>query len=135
MLQRRRLADAALPQPQVGRCQAAQQPLPDDFRAPGGASEQHDRQDSELAQYLAAAEQRERQQDGDMAEYWASKPQEWRNDGAMAQYAQLKDDMNRTTRRFAAFIGGYLLLTTTSDVSAQSDAARGYQKVERFARK
>jgi hypothetical protein len=66
----------------VCRCQAAQQPLPDDSHA--------------------ATAQQQYEDDGD----------------SMAQYEQLKADMNRTTRRFAAFLSGYLLLTTTSDVSA-----------------
>lgn len=36
----------------------------------------------------------------------------------MEQYRRLKEDMNRTTRRFAAFVSGYILLTSTSDVRA-----------------
>jgi hypothetical protein len=66
----------------VCRCQAAQQPLPEDLSAT--AAQQQDEDDSD----------------------------------SMAQYEQLKADMNRTTRRFAGFLSGYLLLTTTSDVGA-----------------
>jgi hypothetical protein len=77
-------------QQHVCRCQAAEQPLPDDL----SAAPAREQQDEEL-------------QDSD----------------SMAQYEQLKADMNRTTRRFAAFLSGYLLLTTTSDVSALNPPA------------
>ena len=75
------------------RCQAAEQPLPDNL----SAAPAREQQDEEL-------------QDSD----------------SMAQYEQLKADMNRTTRRFAAFLSGYLLLTTTSDVSALDAHAPQY---------
>lgn len=73
----------------VCHCHAAQQPLPDGL---DGAAPMNTRR--EEAEAGAEAEEDD-----------------------MAQYAQLKADMNRTTRRFAAFISGYLLLTSTSDVS------------------
>ena len=50
--------------------------------------------------------------------------EELQDSDSMAQYAQLKEDMNRTTRRFAAFLSGYLLLTTTSDVRPSRPSAR-----------
>jgi hypothetical protein len=87
----RRPQHSAAPKPplaqHVCRCQAAQQPLPDDRSST--RAQQQDEEDSD----------------------------------SMAQYLQLKADMNRTTRRFAAFLSGYLLLTTTSDVSASVSTA------------
>jgi hypothetical protein len=53
--------------------------------------------------------------------------EELQDSDSMAQYEQLKADMNRTTRRFAAFLSGYLLLTTTSDVSALDAHAPQYR--------
>ena len=41
----------------------------------------------------------------------------------MAQYAQLKADISRTSRRFAFFLSGYLALVSTFDVSWTSSVS------------